>query len=199
MAIHVVNYTNMSVLSKYIEQQQRLKYINDQLNYYKNKQMTVEIKLLEGAKAPRYESDGAAGFDLKVHTFKKVFYKLGNFWEISEELEEVSLQSGERLLIGCGFFIAIPEGFEMQIRPRSGKAIKDGLTVINSPGTLDCDYRGEVMVCLINHSKLDVVVRREDRVAQAIVAPVEHVRFNLVNKLPETKRGSGGFGSTGNT
>jgi dUTP pyrophosphatase len=111
--------------------------------------------------------------------------------------EPVVLAPGARALIPCGFSIALPEGFEAQIRPRSGLAANFGVTVLNAPGTIDCDYRGEIKVPLINLGGQLFVVRRGERIAQMVVAPVAPVDFSVVEDLDDTRRGSGGFGSTG--
>ncbi len=109
----------------------------------------------------------------------------------------VLINPGEQALICCGFCLAIPQGFEAQIRPRSGLALKHGVTVLNAPGTIDADYRGEIMVILINHGKIAFKVSRGMRIAQMIVAPVTRVNYMEVESLGTTKRGAGGFGSTG--
>jgi len=110
---------------------------------------------------------------------------------------EVTLAPGARQLIPTGLAIALPAGFEAQVRPRSGLALKHGVTVLNSPGTIDADYRGEVQVLLINHGPAPFVIRRGDRIAQMVVAPVTQIAWNIVERLDETERGSGGYGSTG--
>ena len=110
---------------------------------------------------------------------------------------EITLAPGERRLIPTGLAIALPAGFEAQVRPRSGLALKHGVTVLNSPGTIDADYRGEVQVLLINHGQAPFVIRRGDRIAQMVVAPVTQIAWNTVERLDETERGSGGYGSTG--
>jgi dUTP pyrophosphatase len=111
--------------------------------------------------------------------------------------EELTLGPGERQVVPCGFAMALPEGFEAQVRPRSGLAARYGVTVLNAPGTIDADYRGEVKVILVNHGGETFVLRRGDRVAQLVVAPVTPFRFAPVASLEETPRGAGGFGSTG--
>ena len=110
---------------------------------------------------------------------------------------EVSLAPGARQLIPTGLAIALPAGFEAQVRPRSGLALKHGITVLNSPGTIDADYRGEVQVLLINHGQTPFIVKRGDRIAQMVVAPVTQIAWNTVERLDDTERGSGGYGSTG--
>lgn len=124
-----------------------------------------------------YETLGSAGFDLR-----------------STESKEIS--PGERVLIKTGIKMEIPEGYELQIRPRSGLALKSGLTVLNSPGTIDSDYRGEIGVILINHGDKVLIVVRGERIAQGVLKEVSRVRF-VEGKVGETERGSGGFGSTG--
>ncbi|MBK5200018.1 MAG: dUTP diphosphatase [Spirochaetaceae bacterium] len=118
--------------------------------------------------------------------------------DISARLSEpFVLKSGEYGLIPTGIKMAIPEGFEAQIRPRSGLAAKYGVTVLNSPGTIDADYRGEVKIILINHGKEDFIIYDKDRIAQVVIAPVVSVKYEEVLSLLDTKRGDGGFGSTG--
>ena len=110
---------------------------------------------------------------------------------------DVTLAAGARQLIPTGLAIALPAGFEAQVRPRSGLALKHGITVLNSPGTIDADYRGEVQVLLINHGQTPFIVKRGDRIAQMVVAPVTQIVWNVVQELDQTERGSGGYGSTG--
>jgi dUTP pyrophosphatase len=110
---------------------------------------------------------------------------------------ELVLVPGGRALVATGFAIALPAGYEAQVRPRSGLALKHGVTVLNTPGTIDADYRGEVGVILINHGDTPFTVRRGDRIAQMVVAPVVQVAWQATETLDETGRGSGGFGSTG--
>jgi dUTP pyrophosphatase len=129
---------------------------------------------------PSYQTAGAAGMDLAAAVN-----------------EAVTLGPGEFRLIPCGFSLAIPEGFEAQVRPRSGLASRFGVTILNAPGTIDADYRGEVGVILINHGPNPFAVKRGDRIAQLLVAPVARVQWDVVETLPGTARGSGGFGHTG--
>ena len=131
---------------------------------------------------PRYETDGAAGMDLVA--------------AIATD-EPITLAPGVRVLVPTGLAIALPQGYEAQVRPRSGLAAKNGVTVLNSPGTIDCDYRGEVKVILINHGTEDFIITRGTRIAQMVLAPVTRGQFNEVANLNETARGAGGFGSTG--
>ena len=111
--------------------------------------------------------------------------------------ETVTIASGARAIVPCGFAMALPQGYEAQVRPRSGLAAKHGVTVLNAPGTIDADYRGEVKVILINHGSESFEIRRGDRIAQMVVAPVSAVTFTERESLDETTRGAGGFGSTG--
>jgi dUTP pyrophosphatase len=134
----------------------------------------------EGLPVPAYATAGAAGADL--------YAAIG---------DAVSIGAGGWALVPCGFRIALPPGYEAQVRPRSGLAVKHGVTVLNAPGTIDSDYRGEVMVALINHGAADFVVHRGDRIAQIVIAPVAQAVFSAVVDLGSTVRGSGGFGSTG--
>jgi dUTP diphosphatase len=129
---------------------------------------------------PRYMTAGAAGMDL-----------------LADLETDVVLAPGERRLVPTGLAVAIPEGFEGQVRPRSGLAVRDGLTVLNAPGTIDSDYRGEVHVLLANLGAAPVRIRRGDRIAQLVVGPVARVAWRSVEALPASARGEGGFGSTG--
>jgi deoxyuridine 5'-triphosphate nucleotidohydrolase len=129
---------------------------------------------------PAYMSPGAAGLDLAADVDA-----------------DVTLRPGQRTLVPTGLSIALPAGYEGQVRPRSGFAQKTGVTVLNAPGTIDSDYRGEVQVLLVNLGDGDVVVRRGDRIAQLIVAPVTRIEWAEETTLAETDRGAGGFGSTG--
>lgn len=129
---------------------------------------------------PAYATDHAAGLDLLA--------------AVTDRLE---IAPGERLLVPTGISIALPAGYEAQVRPRSGLALKHGVTLLNSPGTIDADYRGEIGVILINHGAAPFVVARGDRIAQLVVAPVSRLAWQEVASLPESARGTGGFGSTG--
>lgn len=129
---------------------------------------------------PVYETSASAGVDVRANLD-----------------EPFSLQPMERALIKTGLFLEIPSGYEAQVRPRSGLALKNGVTVLNAPGTIDADYRGEVGVILINLSKKPFVIENGERIAQIVFAKFEQATFELVDKLTETKRGEGGFGSTG--
>lgn len=148
-----------------------------------SKTVAVSISQLPNAKGlnlPRYATELSAGVDLEAAVDAPV-----------------TLKPGERQLIPTGLAIALPEGYEAQVRPRSGLAFKNGVTVLNSPGTIDADYRGEVKVILANLGTEPFTVERGMRVAQMVVAQYTRVSFNLVEQLDETARGAGGFGSTG--
>ncbi|MBL4612270.1 MAG: dUTP diphosphatase [Emcibacter sp.] len=136
----------------------------------------------EGLKKPNYETANSAGMDLMAAL---------------TDGDTMVLEPGKRLLVPTGFAMALPDGFEAQVRPRSGLAWKNGVTVLNSPGTIDADYRGEVKVILINHGTEDFIINRGMRIAQMIIAPVTQITWNVRDNLDETARGAGGFGSTG--
>jgi len=141
--------------------------------------MKLKIKKLSAsAKLPSYQTKEAAGFDL-------------------HSAENAVINPGERKLIGTALAFEIEYGYEVQIRPRSGLAYKHGITVLNSPGTIDSDYRGEIKVLLINHSNEPFEIKTGDRIAQAVVAPVVQAEIEEVDSLSDTQRGEGGFGSTG--
>ena len=143
--------------------------------------ITIRLKRLpdgEGLPLPAYASAQAAGMDVV-------------------SAEELTLVPGQRHAVATGFAIAIPAGYEVQVRPRSGLALKHGITCLNTPGTIDADYRGEVKVILANLGSEPFPIARGDRIAQLVPAPVQHARFDEVEELDETARGAGGFGSTG--
>lgn len=140
----------------------------------------IEIIVSEGAEAPIYSSTGAAGADIRAY------------------LEQpMTIAPGKSALVPTGLRMAIPEGYELQIRPRSGLALKDQITVLNSPGTIDSDYRGEIGIILINHSTKDFIVTPGMRIAQGVIAPFYQARFLQTTQLTTTQRGDGGFGHTG--
>jgi len=146
---------------------------------------TVDVRIkplenYEGLELPAYETAQSAGMDLRAAV-----------------AEDVTIPPGEWRLIPVGIAIALPAGFEAQVRPRSGMAAKHGISCVNTPGTIDADYRGEIKVNLINHGKVEFNVQRGDRIAQMIVAPVTQAVWQVAETLDETERGSGGFGSTG--
>jgi dUTP pyrophosphatase len=136
----------------------------------------------QGLALPRYESAGAAGLDLRA--------------AVPAE-HAIEIAPGGRLLVPTGLILEIPEGYEGQVRPRSGLAVRHGLTVLNAPGTIDADYRGEVRVLLVNHGAETVVVTRGMRIAQLVVAPVARASLTEADELGPTERSQGGFGSTG--
>lgn len=141
----------------------------------------VQIRRLphgEGLDLPRYATEGAAGMDVLA-------------------AEDVMLAPGARHAVATGLSLAIPPGHEIQVRPRSGLALRHGISVPNAPGTIDSDYRGELKVILINHSDASFAIARGDRIAQIVLAPVSMARWDEVDRLDETRRGAGGFGSTG--
>ncbi|MBS1704708.1 MAG: dUTP diphosphatase [Armatimonadetes bacterium] len=141
-------------------------------------QVTIQLQLSSNAKVPLYATPGAAGADIFC----------SESWELNPQ---------ERRLIPTGLRMAIPEGYEVQIRPRSGTAIRSGLGMVNSPGTIDSDYRGEIGVILINFGSEPIRFEAGERVAQMVVCPVVRGIFEIVDSLPESERGDGGFGSTG--
>jgi dUTP pyrophosphatase len=145
----------------------------------------VDIRRLphgEGLPLPAYQSAHAAGLDLLAAV---------------PNGSPLVLAPGKHARVPTGLAIALPEGFEAQVRPRSGLAGKNGVTVLNSPGTIDADYRGEISVILINHGAEPLSIHRGERIAQMVIAPVVQAHLNPVDSLPDTSRGSGGFGSTG--
>lgn len=145
--------------------------------------LKAQIKVLPHGKnlpLPKYMSVHAAGMDL--------------FAAVESEM---TIPPGEWKLVATGLAIALPDGYEAQVRPRSGLALKQGVSVLNTPGTVDADYRGEVGVILMNHSKDNLIVKRGDRIAQMIINKIERIVFEEVAELPATDRGAGGFGSTG--
>ena len=143
------------------------------------KKLGVKLKILNpDAIIPKYQTEEAAGFDL-------------------HSVEEKTVKAGEREVIKTGLAVALPKGYELQVRPRSGLALKNGITVLNTPGTVDSDYRGELMVILFNTSKEDFAVKKGERIAQAIIKEILQADFAVVEELDSTERGVGGFGSTG--
>lgn len=146
---------------------------------------------------PKYESEYASGMDLRAWKYS-LPYDLSQEYDFPEEgfNKGLWLQPFQRVLIKTGLHIELPKGMEAQIRPRSGLALKHGITVLNTPGTIDSDFRGEIGVILINLSQDPFQINKGDRIAQLIFARVEHCELNVVNKLSETVRGEGGFGST---
>ncbi len=142
--------------------------------------LIIQIVNKSNNSLPKYETRCSAGMDLKAYI-----------------KEPITLQPMERKLIPTGLYIALPEGYEAQIRPRSGLALKHGITVLNSPGTIDADYRGEIGVVLINLSNEPFIINNGDRIAQMVINKIEHIGWYVVDVLDETDRGTGGFGHTG--
>ena len=137
-------------------------------------------KLKPSVKLPSYKTNGASGMDLMAFVDKSI-----------------NLAPGKSCLVPTGLSIAFPEEYEIQIRPRSGLAAKNSISVLNTPGTIDSDYRGELKVIIFNHGEKEFIVNCDDRIAQMILTPILKIELEEVNELPETVRGSGGFGSTG--
>jgi dUTP pyrophosphatase len=147
--------------------------------------ITIQVTPLphfEGLALPAYETVLSAGMDLRAAV---------------PEDAPIVIQPGERCLTPTGLAMALPAGYEAQVRPRSGLAIKHGVTCLNTPGTIDADYRGEVKVILVNLGQEPFTIRRGERIAQMVIAPVTQAAWNVVDALPESARGAGGFGSTG--
>lgn len=142
--------------------------------------MKINVINTSNFELPQYETTASAGLDLKANI-----------------TESITLKPLERTLIKTGLFLEIPEGYEAQVRPRSGLAFKNGITVLNSPGTIDADYRGEIGVILVNLSNTDFVINPGERIAQMVFAKFEQAEWIPVEILSETERGAGGFGSTG--
>lgn len=140
----------------------------------------ILVHLTEGAVLPEYQTEGSAGAD--IHACLE---------------SPLCMKPGDICAVPTGLFFEIPQGYEVQIRPRSGLAIKNGITCLNTPGTIDSDYRGEIKIILVNHGKNDFIIQHGDRIAQMVAAPVLQVKFTQVEQLSVTKRSSGGFGSTG--
>lgn len=140
----------------------------------------VRYRVEDGVLAPSYQSSGSSGMDVRAH--------------LSESLV---IKPGRSALVPTGLYLEIPSGYEVQVRSRSGLALKNGIMVLNSPGTIDSDYRGEIKVILMNLSSEDFVINNNDRIAQLVLSRYEKAELVLSDKLEETERGSGGFGSTG--
>jgi len=139
---------------------------------------SVKFKLAKGASLPAYETEGSSGLDIRAN-------------------EDSIIESGSWGMVGTGLFPEIQQGFEIQVRSRSGLAARNGIFVLNSPGTVDSDYRGEIKVILANMGKDSFMIKKGDRVAQIVVCPVIHGKVSKVEEISNTDRGSGGFGSTG--
>lgn len=144
------------------------------------KKIKVPVVIEKGVQLPQYESQGAAGLDVRANME-----------------ESIVLGSLERVLIPTGIKMAIPEGYEVQVRPRSGLALKHGITLLNTPGTIDSDYRGELKIIVVNVSKEAYTIEPQERIGQLVLNKVEQMEFEIVDSLEETERGEGGFGHTG--
>lgn len=142
--------------------------------------VTVRVVREENVSLPKYETSGSAGMDVRANIE-----------------EPIVIESLERVLVPTGLKIAIPEGYEVQVRPRSGLAIKHGITLLNTPGTIDSDYRGELKVIMVNLSKDEYVINPQERIGQLVLNKVAQMEFVEVDSLDETERGAGGFGHTG--
>jgi dUTP pyrophosphatase len=158
------------------------------------KPVTVKIKKLhKDAKLPVFSTEGAAGADLHAYIPRD-----GHSAQFADSKGPFTrIYADDHAVIGCGIAIEVPEGYEAQVRPRSGLAAKLGISIVNSPGTIDSDFRGEIGAILINHGALPFDVYTGDRIAQIVVVPIPKVCFVEANELTETKRGAGGMGSTG--
>lgn len=144
------------------------------------KKIQVKVIKEKNIELPKYETEGSAGMDVRANI-----------------KEPIILKSLDRILISTGLKVAIPEGYEIQVRPRSGLAIKHGITMLNSPGTIDSDYRGELKVIVVNLSNEDYTIKPNERIGQLVLNKIEQIEFIEVQELDDTERGEGGFGHTG--
>lgn len=142
--------------------------------------ITVKVVKAEGVQLPKYESKGAAGLDVRANI-----------------VEPITLKSLERKLIPTGLKVSIPEGYEIQVRPRSGMALKHGITMLNTPGTIDSDYRGDIGLIVANLSNEEYTIQPQERLGQLVLNKIEQIEWEEVETLDTTERGAGGFGSTG--
>jgi len=142
--------------------------------------MNVKVTNTSSNPLPKYQTSGSAGMDLYAHL-----------------AESISLAPSTQVLIPTGLHMELPQGYEAQIRPRSGLALKHGISIVNSPGTVDSDYRGEIKVVLINHGKEALIIQNGDRIAQMVIAKFEQINWEESDSLEETERGAGGYGHTG--
>ena len=164
--------------------------------------MKMQVQVIRNTlnQLPRYETPESAGCDLRAELNlinEKFLFNAEAFSTLDNLVTELIIYPGGRALIPTGIKMALPVGFEAQVRPRSGLALKHGITVLNTPGTIDSDYRGDVGVVLINHGTEPFVVNQGDRIAQLVITQITQVQFVPVDELQETNRGTGGFGSTG--
>lgn len=142
--------------------------------------ITIKVVKAEGVQLPKYESKGAAGLDVRANI-----------------VEPITLKSLERKLIPTGLKVSIPEGYEIQVRPRSGMALKHGITMLNTPGTIDSDYRGDIGLIVANLSNEEYTIQPQERLGQLVLNKIEQIEWEEVETLDTTERGAGGFGSTG--
>ena len=162
--------------------------------------MKVQVINKSNNELPKYETELSSGldvraylsYDIKFGGSKSYYY----YWKEDNKKGHIVLYPNERVIIPTGLFVSIPEGYEIQVRPRSGLAFKKGITVLNTPGTIDADYRNEIGVILINHGPNNVVIEDGDRIAQLVLCPIAKITWEEVDKLDETNR-LGGFGTTG--
>lgn len=164
--------------------------------------MKMQVQVIRNTlnQLPRYETPESAGCDLRAElnlVNEKLLFNAQTVRTLENVVTELIIYPGGRALIPTGIKMALPVGFEAQVRPRSGLALKYGITVLNTPGTIDSDYRGDVGVVLINHGTEPFVVNQGDRIAQLVITQITQVQFVPVDELQETNRGAGGFGSTG--
>lgn len=164
--------------------------------------MKMQVQVIRNTlnQLPKYETPESAGCDLRAELNlinEKFLFNAEAFYTLDNVATELIIYPGGRALIPTGIKMALPVGFEAQVRPRSGLALKYGITVLNTPGTIDSDYRGDVGVVLINHGTEPFVVNQGDRIAQLVITQITQVQFVPVDELQETNRGTGGFGSTG--
>lgn len=164
--------------------------------------MKMQVQVIRNTlnQLPRYETPESAGCDLRAElnlVNEKLLFNAQTVRTLENVVTELIIYPGGRALIPTGIKMALPVGFEAQVRPRSGLALKYGITVLNTPGTIDSDYRGDVGVVLINHGTEPFVVNQGDRIAQLVITQITQVQFVPVDALQETNRGAGGFGSTG--
>lgn len=165
----------------------------------------IKVKLKEGIELPKYATELAAGFDLSANSIINVFKgsvpvsseKLLRIQESFRERGYIKIRGFERILFGTGVSVELPPNYELQLRPRSGLALKKGLTLLNAPGTIDADYRGEIGAIIYNSNQYLATVDKGERICQGVIHTVERPEFQIVEELSETDRGAGGFGSTG--
>ena len=166
-------------------------------------QNALKVKVVNKSKfaLPLYQTPGSSGVDIKCDLSRLDITKLYDSYislKANLEAREITIKPGGRCLLPTGLFISLPEGYEAQVRPRSGLALKQGVTILNAPGTIDADYEGEIGIILVNQSNKLVKIVDGDRIAQIVLAKCEHIEWELVDSLDgNTERGTGGFGSTG--